>query len=757
MSLIKSFNASYLKENIKKSRGIILLLIILVPLFTALHTVVNVNGTEEYTNIPDKEWLSTVNMYGMYIIPVVLSFLLFGYVYKKNSVDLINSMPINRKSIFVTNTVVGIIIISIIQIITALVLIICNQVLSNIYIYTSVIIDIFIVTWVAYVFIFTAANLAMTMSGTVATQILLTALIVLLVPFLFDYYNDFSNFQEYKFVVGNTEFTSLVEIENTFTLPYKNLKFNNYYYESEHGVTYNIYNTTSIVKMLGLSALYLLLGTYLFNKRKMENCEESFAKDRTHIFVKALTILPMLMLLNMYSDYGEENRTIIFNLCLIIFYYYIYDFIVKRKVGAKASIAGLVITLAVLQGSCMGINHIKQAKEMPVIKIEDVEEIAVGLDNYYDSYYTVDVLDIVSGIEHFVKSDKVIDSVLRGAADIEEQRIKYDEELERYNNNEIEYMTSYVDNTRLLDVVLKLNNGKEYRTYLNISDQEYNNMIETLENDETYMNLVLAELEKDDKLLVDSKLCSEELQNKLKAEIKNKITSINKEKMFLDGGYGSIGKYYYEDHKLVYKDICIELTPEMLNLCAREINKNSLAKLKDVVEKGENRSFYIDLNDEPMWFGLSNKYFDFQRTKEDMTALMLDNEEFNANESFYMLEGNTEDSSRVVFFTNKVDEVDNLIQLEVERNQEYYWQYEYELEKYYRSDWLYENHYYEDTAYEEVFIEDDYSEEYTEDYTYDGNYVEEDYVMDNTIYVEDSYTNDVTNSVANEVTYENIV
>ena len=799
MSLIKSFNISYFKENLKKSIGIILLLIILVPLFTALYTIVNVNGTESSINVPEKDWLSTINMYGMYTIPVLLSFLLFGYVYKKNSVDLINSMPINRKSIFVTNTVVGIIIITIIQVLTAVALLVCNHYLEFVHIYTGVIIDLFIVMWVAYVFMFAATNLAMTMSGTFATQVLLTAIIVLLAPFIIDSFNDFSSLKEYRFIVGNSEFTENVEKEATFTLPYKNLKTLNGAYEYEYAyMSYNLYNTVSITRMLVLSAIYMLVGTYLFKKRKMENCEESFEKVRTHIFVKALTILPMIILLNTYNNYSEYaesttgNSTILFNLCLIIFYYYIYDFIVKRKVGVKTSIAGLAITLIVLQGTCMGMNYLKENKETPTIRIEDVAEIAVGTEDYYSPGYSFDILNIASGPKHFIQNNELATTVLKGAAKIQEQQTKYEEEAILYNNNEIEYMTNYVDNIRTINVILKLNNGKEYNlVYLPISEMDYDKVVNILQNDETYMNMVRAELEKDDLILLDSRLCSQELQDKLKNEIKNKINTISKETMFLSGSYGQIIKYYYDDHTLVGKNTCIEMTPEMLNLCAKEINKNSLKELKNTIEKNQFKSFSINLMDESMWYGVSHKYLGFQKTKEDVANLLMEEETFDANKSFYKIETELENGNHVSFFTNKVDEIDNLIQLEIEKNPEYYWEYEYELQKYYRSDLLYQNYYYEEENVEEIPYEEDFSEEiYTEEDTYEGNYItdntiyvddgnyvvdntiysgEEDYIVDNTIYIEENYVIDnavnmdgeiyidVNNTVTNEVIYENVV
>ena len=177
MNLIKSFNFEFLKENIKKSTGLVILLSLVVPVFTLLVIILGINNTENIV-VTNKTPLLIINFIGMYIIPVLISFVLFGYVYKKSSVDFINSKPINRKSIFITNTIGGILLITAIQLITAIILIVCNFVLPKVIIFPELVIDIFVMMWVSYVFVFLATNIAMSLSGTFLTQIVLTMLIL---------------------------------------------------------------------------------------------------------------------------------------------------------------------------------------------------------------------------------------------------------------------------------------------------------------------------------------------------------------------------------------------------------------------------------------------------------------------------------------------------------------------------------------------------------------------------------------------------
>ena len=92
MNLTNLFNIKYLMQNIKKSKGLIILSLVLVPMFTS---IILLSASSDYA-LSFAE-ISIVNIICMYIIPIVLSMSLFSYVYKKNSVDFIGSMPVSRK------------------------------------------------------------------------------------------------------------------------------------------------------------------------------------------------------------------------------------------------------------------------------------------------------------------------------------------------------------------------------------------------------------------------------------------------------------------------------------------------------------------------------------------------------------------------------------------------------------------------------------------------------------------------------------
>ena len=181
MNLMKNFNLNYLIQNIKKSKNVLAILTILIPILNTIILIMML--TSNRTHILSFSEISITNIIGIYILPIVISICLINYIYKRKSVDFINSMPLSRKSIFITNTILGIIIF------TTMLLI--NTILT----YTTCLIfkspipfmmlfDYFWFYLLVYIFAFTATNLSMTISGNAITQIVLTLLLFFLVPFM---------------------------------------------------------------------------------------------------------------------------------------------------------------------------------------------------------------------------------------------------------------------------------------------------------------------------------------------------------------------------------------------------------------------------------------------------------------------------------------------------------------------------------------------------------------------------------------------
>ena len=358
MNLTKLFNFKFMKQMLKKAKGQIILLLSIIPIFTFL--ILLMSNTGSYYEILNLADISVLNLIGMYVIPVILSINLFNYIYKSPSVDFINSMPINKKTIFASNTILGIVLIVLMQLINVLGIVIFTMFKPNIIILPEIILDSFIIAVIGYIFVFTATNLAMCLSGNIVTQIAVTCLIVFLVPFtvnicndnLFsirtgdevlalDHNTDVKTYEydgEYDYEYENQNILPLTKInEFNETMPYRYIKV---FGSSNANV---IYDSVSNLKTLTLAVIYIGIGVVLFEKRRFENVGDSFRSVKIHEFVKALTMYPMIAFINSLDILDQDIEIILFVYALLLVYFFVYDIITNKKQRFKVSILYILI------------------------------------------------------------------------------------------------------------------------------------------------------------------------------------------------------------------------------------------------------------------------------------------------------------------------------------------------------------------------------------------------------------------------------
>ncbi len=651
MNLIKSFNFNYLKENIKKSAGLIILLSLIVPVFTLLVVILGINNPERVI-VTDKSPLLIINFIGMYIVPVLISFVLFGYIYKKNSVDFINSKPINRKTIFITNTIGGILLITIIQLITAIILLVCDLILPKVIIFPEMIFDIFVMMWVSYVFVFLATNIAMSISGTFLTQIVLTMLILFLVPFCMDSFNRFSGYSTYVLDTQTENgFYNRLITDSNYTMPYRII------HEIMHFYNYNIefdwYSTTSILKMIILGIIYFIVAMKLFQKRKMENNEESFFNEKIHILVKALTMFPIFILLNIIKADKEFN---IFILALIVTYYFVYDFIVKRKIKFKKSFGYLLLTLIVLQGICMAENKLINFVPKKIITSSDIAKI--NLSNYYSTMYN-DEHELIDYIENREIIDTLLDAVSKFNANTygvvtnnETDGIIVDEKGEKE------------DTGSFFRVNMKLKSGKNVYGNLIISIKDKQKIEELIRQDENYKQTLKNNILKNNKELIISttNILKGEEKKQVISEIEQVVNNYSFDELLnissTDGA--CINKYYYKNHKLNIIGIKDNITPKVLQIVSKYTNEEC-----NYIINNREQNWYPNFSIVPKNTGVrlyinnvNENIFKFIKENKD--------EKFDSSKPYYVIISNTMGKA-IYYYTNKVEEIDKLINIEMER------------------------------------------------------------------------------------------
>lgn len=369
MNLTKLFNFKYLQQNLKKSKGLLLLISLVVPVLTAL-VLISYNS-DSYVSIVYGYDLSFINIMGMYVMPIIVSATLCGYVYKRNSVDFINSMPMSRSTIYATNFLAGVIIILFSQILTLIVNIIASYTLTNLFLPINMLIDMFIFMLVSYIFVYAVTMLAMTVSGNILTQMVVTMLIVFLIPFISIVGNNLSGYRDLHLDIGNQIVVVDENVMPEFTAPFRVVT------SMLYGESNSLYSSVSLLKMIVLSVIYLILGMYLFNKRKMEDVEKSFSKTWVHLLVKGITLVPMVFIITASKI---DEMALVVAVSLTFIYYIVYDFITNKKVALKITIPSFILSVLILVGVYEAVDYANDKLFVKNISIDEIASVGVEVE-----------------------------------------------------------------------------------------------------------------------------------------------------------------------------------------------------------------------------------------------------------------------------------------------------------------------------------------------------------------------------------------
>ena len=386
MSLTHLFNYKFFVENIKKSKGIILLLSLVLPVFTLL--MLSALSDDKESAI--KFWqLGSFNIFLMYVLPVVLSVQLFSFVFKKKSCDFIGSMPIPRKTLFVTNTLGGIVILVLIQAVTAILSLVFAKVFTSSIIFGSMIWDVFVFFTIAHIFVFVACNLAISISGNQFS----TAVSLLLILFLIPFFIICSRIGSYNNYYDSYNISVDEGIVTYFENP--NLTAPSLLFESAVWGTEYEYNTISLVKTIGMTIIYFILGLYLFNRKEYESAEESYENNTVHICAKALTLAPFVAVLVLGQLY-EVGIALTFWIAIVVIYYIVFDMITNKKIKVSVNISAFLVSvlamIAIFKVIVPNID-ILYKKSFDIFEVKKITINSIPSQMYYENDFGLEVED----------------------------------------------------------------------------------------------------------------------------------------------------------------------------------------------------------------------------------------------------------------------------------------------------------------------------------------------------------------------------
>ncbi len=583
MNSIKWFNKNYLFQNLKKSKGLLAVFLIIVPLLSVLSLILlsNRDGIG-YTNITFNE-VSIFSILGMFVIPIVISIALFGFVFKRKSSDFINSMPINRSTVFVTNSIGGILLLIAMVLITTLLVILIANFIPSIIISKAMMFDFFLIWTITYIFVFTAANFAASISGNMITQLAVTALLLFLAPFVIQTYHGFSESRTIE--VKCTEKSCIPVTYNCYNDDEclenqdKGIYVNkvNYNVQNEANVPYQYASSfflgggkfqvypTQTIKMVILSILYFGLGVFFFRKKRMEVTETSFSNIHLHNVVKSLTIFPMVYILMQVLGSGGIGAGA-FGLIVILIYYFVFDLITRKHIThIRLSLIYFVVTI-ILFGGFYYITDKEEFKSYQSLSSNDIKEVSINLDASY------------TDTSKIYMDNEVIKNLI--------------------TKNLVTTSGSYNDGTSHLTASLKLNNGKEYTFEVNgIAGDDYNKIIDAAYHNDKFTKAYKNVNYKNvyaigtDYIVIDPAKNAEIIKMIKKGLANTNILDYNKAKE----GF-NLKLYAYQDHEQITYNVNSAINPELTRYISKYSNdliNNNLIK-KDINIENINNISVVD-------------------------------------------------------------------------------------------------------------------------------------------------------------------
>ena len=552
MSLTKLFNKNYFVQNILKSKAVMALVIGIIPILNAIFLMA-MESTVSGKYVVSLSEISILNIFGMYVLPIILSLCLFGYIFNKKSVDFVNSMPLTRKTIYVTNSIGGILLIIAMMLINTILLLIESLMFSNLIIPFAMILDYFIVWTIAYIFVFTVANVATSISGNHVTMLVTSMVLLFFIPFMHNYITGFngqlhsSTYYVVDTVEMGTQTTTAdwavekVTKDVDYTLPY------NYISWIFKGHV-PVYSAESNIKMIALSIIYFVLGMIAFERRKMEVNETSFKSDNAHMILKSLTLLVIgafaMILINQTSTFMNK----VFIIGLIVAYYFIYDVITTKTIrNIKLGLVYFVATALISVGLYYGVEHLNDNTKYKALNPEDISAVALYIDEieYSDRYYNSKMIETYLDNEELLK-------------------------IVRENMSKPQEYSQYYMHIRL-----KLNNNDKYDTYIYLNLEEYNNMVNiAVKYLNEYRNIDYEDIYS---MTLDGvTLIGDELQKELDS-LKNIIDKANlKDAYTIPNTYTTIDLSAYSNHESKNYSIPINISKELFEKYVEAMNKKTL-------------------------------------------------------------------------------------------------------------------------------------------------------------------------------------
>lgn len=314
----------------------------------------------------------------IFVLPVLVSILLFKYTNEEKSSSFIHGLPISKRRIYITNILTGIVMYVIPFLINLIIILLLNLGEMGKYLQFADIMKWFGVCMLYNTIFFAFATFigtfcASKISHGILTYILMYAPIgglaiasIIMESALFGFKGLSNNLEEFR----GWPFIKIIEDFREMGSYYlsQTIKF----------------ETSTIIIYIASIIVMLVLGYFIYKKRKLEITKEFIAFKGIRSFVKYVATFLVNLLSYMYfCDVFEENKivTLLASFIITLIAYLIIEMILKKTYKVFKSIIGFIVYAVLVTIGFVILNTGAFGYETRIPKAEDVQEVSFSVEN----------------------------------------------------------------------------------------------------------------------------------------------------------------------------------------------------------------------------------------------------------------------------------------------------------------------------------------------------------------------------------------
>ena len=314
----------------------------------------------------------------IFVLPVLVSILLFKYTNEEKSSSFIHGLPISKRKLYITNILTGIVMYVIPFLVNLIIILLLNLGEMGKYLQFADIIKWFGVCMLYNTMFFAFATFigtfcASKISHGLLTYILMYApvgILVLTSAFVEDVLYGFKGFS-----TNIEEFTKL-----PFIKIIEDFREMSAYYLSQ---TIKFEASTIIIYIIAI-IIMLVLGYFIYKKRKLEITKEFIAFKGIRSFVKYAATFLVNLLSYMYFYYvmdAHKIQTLLASFIITLIAYLIIEMILKKTYKVFKSIIGFIVYAVIITITFVILNTGAFGYETRIPKVEDVQEVSFEVRN----------------------------------------------------------------------------------------------------------------------------------------------------------------------------------------------------------------------------------------------------------------------------------------------------------------------------------------------------------------------------------------